>query len=158
VLGLRDVLDEPAAVEWEWKSSGSEEAIRDYYDAVWIYGDPEVYDPVIEYGFSPGVAAKVRFTGYPDQRKRTRFAEAGSGEPIEDLIDRPDRMFLCMVGGGQDGADLADAFSRVDFPPRTIGVLVTGPFMPPEIGRRLDHRAATNPRLKVLKFVTDTDA
>jgi predicted glycosyltransferase len=158
VLGLRDVLDDPATVEWEWKSSASEEAIRDYYDAIWIYGDPAVYDPVFEYSFSPEVAAKVRFTGYPDQRKRTRFAEAGSGEPIQDLIAMPDRLFLCMVGGGQDGADLADAFSRADFPPGTIGVLVTGPFMPPEVGRRLDQRAATNPRLKVLKFVTDTDA
>ena len=158
ILGLRDVLDDPATVDREWRQAGSEEAVRDYYDAIWIYGDSAVYDPVSEYGFTAEVAAKVRFTGYPDQRKRTRFAETGGGETLEGLLDSPGRLYLCMVGGGQDGADLAEAFSQVNFPPGTKGVLVSGPFMPPEVNHRLSLRAASNPHFIVLKFVTDSDA
>lgn len=157
VLGLRDVLDDPATVAREWRKSASEKAIHDYYDAIWVYGDPAVYDPIREYGFSHEVAAKVRFTGYPDQRKRSRFAETGAGDSIDDLLASSGKLFLCMVGGGQDGARLAESFSRVEFGPDTTGVLVTGPFMPPEIGQRLLLRAAANPALRVLKFVTDAD-
>src|SRR5262245_187949 len=58
VLGLREVLDDPASVRREWDSLGNEDAIRTYYDAIWVYGDPLVYDPVAEYGFAADVAAK----------------------------------------------------------------------------------------------------
>ncbi len=66
VVGLRDVLSDPAVLHREWCRVANEAAIRDYYDAVWVYGDPAVYDPVREYRFPPDVAAKVRYTGYLD--------------------------------------------------------------------------------------------
>src|SRR5207253_1178438 len=91
VLGLRDVLDEPARVRRAWAKLANEQAIRDYYDAVWVYGDPAVYDPVREYRFSREVAEKVRYTGYLDQRMRLQLAEAdtstgarASGEELGD--------------------------------------------------------------------------
>src|SRR5207249_2335704 len=70
VLGLRDVLDAPEIVQREWRELANNEAIHDYYDAVWVYGDPAVYDPVREYDLSPDVAARVRYTGYLDYRQR----------------------------------------------------------------------------------------
>src|SRR5262249_57656689 len=79
VLGLREVLDEPAAVDGEWRDTGSEEAVRTHYDAVWVYGDPAVYDPVREYGFSLAVAAKVHYTGYLDQRVRLQLPPPPGG-------------------------------------------------------------------------------
>ena len=45
VLGLRDVLDDPAVVRSEWRASANEQAILDYYDAIWVYGDARVCDP-----------------------------------------------------------------------------------------------------------------
>ena len=66
VLGLRDVLDDPITVQREWARAQNQDAVRRYYDAVWVYGDPTVYDPVREYAFAPDVAAKVRYTGYLD--------------------------------------------------------------------------------------------
>src|SRR5215203_3620631 len=39
VLGLRDVLDEPEAVRRDWRKEASEEAIRNYYREIWVYGD-----------------------------------------------------------------------------------------------------------------------
>ena len=74
VLGLRDVLDDPTTLRSEWARAQNEDAVRDYYDAVWVYGDPAVYDPVREYAFAPDVAAKVRYTGYLDQRARLQFS------------------------------------------------------------------------------------
>jgi predicted glycosyltransferase len=159
VLGLRDVLDEPAAVRREWRDAGGDDAVAACYDAVWVYGDHAVYDPVAEYGFGPEVAARVRYTGYLDRRRPPRLAAPGDDTPTEAatrLGGLPGRLVLCMVGGGQDGAALAEAFAWADFPPGLTGVLLTGPCMPPEVRQRLGRRAAAHPRLRVLPFVSDT--
>jgi predicted glycosyltransferase len=156
VLGLRDVLDDPATVRREWSNAANNEAVRDYYDAVLVYGDPAVYDPVLEYGFPPEVAAKVRYTGYLDQRRRTRLADLGDLE-VARPAEWPGRLALCLLGGGEDGGLLAEAFACADFPPDMTGVILTGPFMPGVLRERLRRRAAANPRLRVIGFVTDTD-
>jgi predicted glycosyltransferase len=158
VLGLRDVLDDPATVGREWREADSDEAVRRYYDAVWVYGDPAVYDPVAEYGFAPEVAAKVRYTGYLDERRRARLADIDGAEEVRArLAASTERLALCMVGGGEDGSPLAEAFARADFPADMTGVILTGPFMPAEARQYLRRRAAANPRLRVLEFVTDAD-
>jgi predicted glycosyltransferase len=157
VLGLRDVLDDPATIRREWVEGCLTEAVRDYYDAVWVYGDPAVYDQVREYGYPPDVAAKVRYTGYVARPRRTQFSEIEGAELLSLVPGPTDRLFLCMVGGGQDGGPLADAFARVAFPPGTRGVILTGPFMPPDTQNRLCRLASANPRLRVVKFVTDPD-
>jgi predicted glycosyltransferase len=157
VLGLRDVLDDPNTVGREWRDAANEDAIRTYYDAVWIYGDPAVYDPVRAYQWHPELAAKVRYTGYLDQRQRTHLAEIDGAELLPPLLNTPDRLVLCLLGGGQDGVALAEAFAQVDFPPGTTGVILTGPFMPEDAQARLRHRAGQHPQLRVLKFVTDSD-
>jgi predicted glycosyltransferase len=158
VLGLRDVLDDPATVRREWDAGGNDEAVRDNYDAVWVYGDPAVYDPVVEYSFAPVVAVKVRYTGYLDQRQRTHLANIdGAEELLVRLVQCPEHLTLCMVGGGQDGAQLAETFARVEFPSNMTGVILAGPCMPPEAQKRLDLLVVANPRLRMLRFVTDTD-
>ena len=58
-----------------WANETNLDAIRHYYHAVWIYGDRDLYDPVCEYDLPDEVAAKVRYTGYLDQRPRLEFAE-----------------------------------------------------------------------------------
>src|SRR5262249_15752367 len=117
VLGLRDILEDPVRVRLEWGSADNEDAIRDYYDAVWIYGDPAIYDPAREDGFAPEVAGKVRYTGYLDCRARPRFVENELPQLLEVLPEPPKQLMLCTVGGGQDGANLAEAFAQADFPP-----------------------------------------
>ncbi|HEB90247.1 MAG TPA: glycosyltransferase, partial [Deltaproteobacteria bacterium] len=51
VLGLRDILDEPAAVKREWARLANSEVIAAYYDSIWVYGDRRVADLAEEYGF-----------------------------------------------------------------------------------------------------------
>lgn len=148
VLGLRDVLDAPAVVEREWQRADNVAAIRNYYDAVWVYGDPKVYNPVRAYNFPPDIAAKVRFTGYFDQRQRLNYTNFEIELP-------PGRLALCLVGGGQDGADLAQVFAQAQLPPDTNGVILTGPFMAAQVRQKLHQQAAVNPRLRVLEFVKE---
>ncbi|MBD0336807.1 MAG: glycosyltransferase, partial [Cyanobacteria bacterium Co-bin13] len=153
VLGLRDVLDAPAAVQRDWQRAAHIEAIRRYYDAVWIYGDPQVYDPRCEYGFAPDLVAKMRPLGYLDQRARLTHASSQSKQALERLNLPEGKWVLCQVGGGQDGADLALAFAQARFPTDTFGIVLTGPFMPPAMQQRLSLYAAQNPQLRVLEYV-----
>ena len=155
VLGLRDVLDEPEIVRCEWDRAQNEAAISKYYDNLWIYGDSNVCDPVQEYGFDPDVAAKVRYLGYLDQTQRIEYKEFENIDPLAPLNLTPGKLVLCLVGGGQDGANLARAFSKTVLPPDTNGVIITGPFMPSEVKHSLDCCGEINPRLRVLNFVPE---
>jgi predicted glycosyltransferase len=154
VLGLRDVLDEPGAVECDWSIASDAEAIRDYYDDIWIYGDPDIYDAAREYHFAPDLAAKVTYTGYLDQRPRLKFADVGA-DPLLALKLPPGKLALCLVGGGQDGAALAEAFTHAQLPEGYNGVLITGPFMPADAQQRVHQAAEDNPRLRVLDFLPE---
>src|SRR5437899_3428450 len=73
VLGLRDVLDEAWSVHRDWFRWRFDEAIEEYYSAIWVYGDPSVYNMIDEYRFPLNIASKIRFVGYLDQRKRMSF-------------------------------------------------------------------------------------
>lgn len=155
VLGLRDVRDDPEVVRREWLRDANAEAVRDFYDQIWVYGDPRVYDLVEECAFCPLVADKVRYTGYLDQRDRLNGNACEGMDPIAGLTSEGGRMVLCMVGGGQDGGRLAEAFADTRLPRDCRGILLTGPFMPEATKRSVRARAALNPQLKVLDFVPE---
>lgn len=155
VLGLRDILDDDHQARHDWKQFQYERAIRELYDAVWIYGDRDVYDAVAQYGMSHHVASRVKFTGYLDARPwlaatggvdRERAGRPGSNRP---------RLALCLLGGGQDGARLAEDFAAVRLPPGMRGLVVAGPYMPAEALRRVHQRVADNPTMSVVDFVVE---
>src|SRR5437773_7892134 len=135
VLGVRDVLYDPETVRHSWANPTNTEAIRKYYDAVWIYGDPTVFDPVREYELNGPIAAKARHVGYLDQRPRLEFARA-EAEPFVANLPQG-RIVLCLVGGGHDGGALGEAFLGAKLPPDATGVLVAGPLMPWEDRERM---------------------
>lgn len=62
---------------------------------------------------------------------------------------------LCLVGGGQDGAKLAKAFAKADFPSGIEGVLLTGPFMPSQVKERLRLWGVKRKGLHVLEFINE---
>jgi predicted glycosyltransferase len=155
VLGLRDVLEDPETVRFEWNRRSDEAAILQHYSAIWIYGDPNVYDSLQQYSFWPDVAAKVRFTGYLDPREGIELSAADSSELLVTGEFAGRRLVLCQVGGGQDGMQLADAFARVQFPEDAFGILLTGPFMPRKTIDRLREMSRANPALRVLDFIAE---
>ncbi|GLY16979.1 membrane protein [Kineosporia sp. NBRC 101677] len=146
VLGLRDVLDTPRSVRREWIRGRTVPTLRQYYDQVWVYGDQAVHDPTAGLSLPQDVLDAVRFTGY--------LAE-GRGRPNPALTEfsatrRP--YVLCLVGGGQDGRQLAQNFVEAPLPEGHHGILVAGPYMPDEVRAGLQQRED----LTVLGFVPDT--
>lgn len=148
VLGLRDVLDEPDVVAREWRRAGYHESIERYFDEVWVYGDPAVYDVARECAFPASTASKIEYVGYLDRRR------APERKPTDEPA--PPRPFaLCMAGGGQDGADLALAFAQARSPTLSR-VIIGGPFLPEATQRSLREIAAGQPDLHFVDFSPDT--
>ena len=156
VLGLRDVLDEPAVVEREWRAARGAEAVRAFFDAIWVYGDPAVYDPLRGVPAACGVSDLVSFTGYLGPQRPAPDAACQRAQRAQ--LGLPDgRLLLCLLGGGQDGLPLAWAFANAQLPDDALGVIVTGPFMPEPARRRLAVFARSRPRLQVFEFVQDIE-
>src|SRR5215472_13519860 len=127
VLGLRDILDEPEAVGREWEEQELTAAVVDHYDAVFCYGDREVYDPVAEYGLPGVVADRLWYTGY-----LTDDLLACDAASIRRAHSGGARLAVCTLGGGQDAAGIARAFLAAMLHLRERnwrGVLITGPYM-----------------------------
>ncbi|HEX9754282.1 MAG TPA: glycosyltransferase [Gemmatimonadales bacterium] len=154
ILGLRDVLEAPDELRREWRRWRTVAAIRAYYDAVWVYGDPAVYDLVRECRFPRSVAAKVTYTGYLDSRRRLECEPTTVPQLLQTLGLADRRLVLCLVGGGQDGGPLAEAFLQTALPPDAVGVVVTGPFMPPDV-RRAIHALGATTGVKVVDFLAE---
>ncbi|MEV1292069.1 glycosyltransferase [Pseudonocardia sp. NPDC049635] len=144
VLGLRDILDGPAAAAAEWRRGRTTEALREHYDEVWVYGDPRIADPVEDLALPPSVRRMVRHAGYLAAPR-----EAGAVAPPV-----PGPHVLCLLGGGQDGAELATTFAAAPRPAGTAGVVVAGPYLP------APARAALHatPGLHVVDFCPDPAA
>jgi predicted glycosyltransferase len=155
VLGLRDVRDHAAATRREWREASNDAAIRDYYDAVWVYGDPRVFDVVREYHLSRDVTSKLRYTGYLDQRERLTFVRPGDDGPRVLATLPVGRMMLCTVGGGQDGGALAHAFIATELPQDAFGLILAGPQMPADTLDELRELAAHANRVRVLRFLPE---
>ncbi len=157
VLGMREVLDEPDRVHADWLRGGAFSALRRHYDAIWIYGDQRVYDPVTEYDIPDDLAEMVSYSGYLG-RGEPEALTAGEETMWRRRLGLPaGPLYLCMVGGGEDGHRLADAFAQAEMPEGGSGVIVTGPFMPDRQRRAIGAQVMRRPDLHMLEFVPDAD-
>ncbi|HSK41919.1 MAG TPA: glycosyltransferase [Arenibaculum sp.] len=145
VLGLRDVLDEPAALAPEWARKRVVPALDSLYDEIWVYGLPEICDPLAGIEVPASVRRKTIYTGYLE---RTPPA----------TVPEPDRPFILVTpGGGADGDLLVDWVLRAyesdaDLP--LPAVVVLGPFMAQEHKAEFMRRAARLDRVEMITFDT----
>ncbi|WP_196073218.1 glycosyltransferase family protein [Nakamurella alba] len=155
VLGLRDILDEPDVVHREWRDQRTVETITAFYDQVWVYGDRDVHDLTAEHPLVGAVGDRVVFTGYLGEgradglRPRVR-TEQRVRPPAGPYV-------LGLVGGGQDGLAVAEAFAGARPPAGHSAVLVTGPYLPRRHRERLRALAAGRTDLQLLEFIPDAD-
>ena len=147
VLGLRDVLDEPAVVAREWGNSGAIDWIDRYYDSVWVYGCEGFWNPLAGLDVGSPVTEKTKFVGF-----LARDEPAAKPGPHREL---PDDFVLVTAGGGGDGAPLmrqvlqAHATARHDTPAK---VLVLGPFMPNKDRQEIHELARRFRDVSVIDF------
>ncbi len=137
ILGLRDVMDDPEALRQEWDRKGAVDVIERYYNAIWVYGPPEMGNPIESIELQPAVVAKIRYTGYLRRQLPVKRVQA-------DPVDTGEPYFLITTGGGGDGADVVDWVLRTyesgeEIPHRAI--IVHGPFMSVEKQREFNQRA-----------------
>lgn len=127
VLGLRDVMDDPAKLADEWNRKNIVPALRDLYDHIWVYGLARFCDPLEGVPVPKSVSRKIQFTGY---LRRTWTPSAAPSYQTPMIGDDP--YLLVITGGGGDGALLVDWVLRAyehdsDIPHPARVVL--GPFM-----------------------------
>jgi predicted glycosyltransferase len=74
ILGLRDVMDDPSALESEWERKNAVPALSEYYDELWVYGLPQICDPLEGIDLPASVRRRMIYTGY----LRRRVGEAAA--------------------------------------------------------------------------------
>ncbi len=133
VLGLRDVLDEPAVLATEWARKGAVQAMEQLYDEVWVYGVRDVYDPTEGLKLSDSIRARMTWTGY----LRRESTDAG------EVPEQP--YILVTPGGGGDGAAMVSLVLEAYETDPTLeprAVLIYGPFLSGDVRDAFDARVA----------------
>jgi len=148
VLGLREVMDAPHLLDAEWKQRDMMQKIGQYYDAIWVYGPRDFYDPLVSLDVPPAVREKMDFVGY---LQRSVSTDEGS-------VHRPDGEYLLVTtGGGGDGEDLVreviEAYQRDPTLTQKM-LIVLGPYMKAKQRLKLTRKAAKLPQITVIQFDT----
>lgn len=148
VLGLRDVMDEPAQLAPEWERKNVLPALEDIYDEIWVYGIKDMTDPYEGMNIPPSVQLKTRYTGY--LKRNQPAAPPASGHHFDD-----EPFILVTAGGGGDGEGLMEwVLSAYENDPELPypALMVLGPFMQQEHQIEFQERAEKLDRVEVITF------
>ena len=154
VLGLRDVMDDPVLLAREWERKQPVPALRDLYDEIWVYGLPQICNPLAGIDLPETVRAKITYTGYlrrdPSENGTAAMSKPQFGEPY----------VLVTTGGGGDGESLIDWVLRAYEADPEIphpALLVFGPFMAPRRRENFQKRVERLERVKAITFDTHVE-
>jgi predicted glycosyltransferase len=149
ILGLRDVMDEPAALAPEWERKRVIPALAELYDEIWVYGLPQVCDPLAGIDVPWSVRKRMTYTGY---LPRTLSAGHGQATHLQKISDP---YLLVTTGGGGDGEIVIDWVLSAYEHDRAMpypALLVLGPFMQSERQAEFLARAALLPDVEAITF------
>ncbi|MBV9967395.1 MAG: hypothetical protein JO008_17065 [Alphaproteobacteria bacterium] len=150
VLGLRDVMDDPSALESEWERKNAIPALSQYYDEIWVYGLPQICDPLSGIDLPKSVRRRMVYTGY----LRRQIPAAAPARPETLGLDESG-FLLVTPGGGGDGDGLIDwvlAAYEQDSGRLPPALIVFGPFMLPERQAAFAARATRLDRVRTITF------
>ncbi|WP_119460571.1 glycosyltransferase [Rhodospirillaceae bacterium SYSU D60014] len=148
ILGLRDVMDEPSHLAPEWARKKVIPALRDLFDDIWVYGLPQICDPLGGIELPRSVRKKMTFTGYLPRK----LPHATPGTPLQK-IEEP--FLLVTTGGGGDGDDVIDWVLRAyetDPAMPYPALLVLGPFMQSQRQAEFLARASCLDKVEAITF------
>ncbi len=147
VLGLRDIMDEPELLAPEWERKRAMPSLEHLYDEIWVYGLPQICDPLDGLDVPDTVRRKMVFTGYLGRR-------------LPDNAPRPfafaDRDYILVTaGGGGDGTAMIDWVLRAyesDHQLPMPAFIVFGPFLDSETQASFNRRIAELPNVEATAF------
>ncbi len=132
VLGVRDIIDDPAVTCAVWQRENFYETLRRFYDDVLIYGSADVFPTAQRYQIENALPGRVRYCGYVcnlDPVKEPDYVRAKLDIGSEPII-------VVTAGGGADAFRLMktylEALPLVKGKLQATTIMVTGPFMPEE--------------------------
>ena len=148
ILGLRDIMDEATALKLEWQRKQVPPVLAELYHHIWVYGLPQMGNPIASLDLTDSIEEKVSYTGY---LYRDLPSERNWLAPVN--IDKA--FILVTAGGGGDGEDLVDwvisAYESDQHIPHRA-VIVTGPFMAPGQQQAFHDRCASIDKLEIIEF------
>ncbi len=154
ILGLRDVMDDPHLLVPEWERKNVVPALTSYYDSIWVYGLPQICDPLEGIEIPASVRKRMAFTGYLGRKLPRR-----SGGRLLKKISEP--YLLITVGGGGDGEEIVDWVLRAYESDRKLpypALLVLGPFMASGLQGDFERRAQALPDVETITFDSNLEA
>ena len=162
VLGMRDIEDSPVATRAEWAKNKIPHLLDNVYDAILLYGQRALFDPLSAYEMSPSAAAKVIECGYLRRALSLSDPLAASSRSPKAIRrelaigDKP--LVLVTVGGGGDGYEIIKTYQEMlatqvgEAPYHSV--IVTGPLMA-EGKRQLLRQATYQQPITLLEFTPD---
>ena len=147
VLGLREVMDSPRHLAAEWARNDVLRKLDAIYDAVWVYGPADFYDPLAGLDAPAALRDRIAWTGY--LRREVPAVTPAHGPSL------PERSLLVTAGGGGDGERIMhQVIAAFENDPGLDGpvVMVLGPFMKAEDRSDVYRRAARHPALHLIDF------
>ncbi len=154
VLGLRDVMDDPMLLEAEWRRKNVLPTLEAFYDDIWVYGLPQICDPLAGIPLSASLRKRMTYTGYLG-----RHVSESAPVFVSEKIDDP--FLLITVGGGGDGEAIVDwVLSAYEADPGLPypALLVLGPFMSSQHQAEFLHRTNRLPNVEAITFDTHIES
>ena len=154
VLGLRDVMDDPDLLVPEWERKKVVPALSNYYDAIWVYGLPQICDPLAGIKVPASVRKKITYTGYLGRKLPRR----SSGRFLKKITEP---YLLITVGGGGDGEAIVDWVLRAYESDRKMpypALFVLGPFMASGLQGDFQRRVQALPDVEAITFDSNLES
>lgn len=148
ILGLRDVMDDSVLLKQEWLRKNVHTVLENLYDEIWVYGPPQMGNPIDGLNMPQCVMDKIQFTGFLDR-------EMPSLDNWVAPVNVEEAYILVTNGGGGDGLELIDWVLRAYEQDPGIpfkAVLVTGPFMQSSDQYNFHIRAEALDKIEIIDF------
>ncbi|MFN2355819.1 MAG: glycosyltransferase family protein [Desulfopila sp.] len=165
VLGLRDILDDGAVIQNDWREKNVYSYLDLLYDEIWVYGNRDIYDPEEMYAIPAKLHNRIQYTGYIPRKKISPRIRAAVRKRYR-VMDN-DKFILVTTGGGGDGLEVIEHYLAMhEHYPTSLpftSIIITGPFMPKKIREAFAKRAKKygiktlpfHPRLEELMSAAD---
>jgi predicted glycosyltransferase len=142
ILGLRDIMDDAASVKKDWHEKGVYKILESLYSEIWVYGNQEFYNPIVEYDIAESISQKIHFTGYIPRKIPGKEAVRNMRKELG--VQQGEKLVVVTTGGGGDGYTVMQNYvAMLESTPDGLpfkSVLITGPFMPKNKRRKIFKR------------------